>query len=568
LPLRNRPSIFELNIQAFFVLTELTIANFALIDHLEVNFSKGMTSITGETGAGKSILLGGLALVLGKRADLSTLKDKSKKCFVDATFSISAYDLKAFFDSVDLDYEPITSIRREIIPSGKSRAFINDTPVTLDVLQQLGDRLIDVHSQHQTLSVTQESYQLEVLDALAQNGPILKSYQQERERYTALTKEITFLQSQKSSLEEERDYNRFLLEELQKAPLEEGILEKLEEEIQQLSHVEEIEMQLSKSLQIIEEEQIGIQVQLTEVRNAMQKVAGISDHYQQLSQRLDSLLIELNDVAAELNQSLEQLEANPARLEVVNAQFQLLNDLMKKHQVQTIPDLIEKRAVLEEKDIQTATLDETVVKLIAQQSKSIEQLDLLGGQLRENRAAVVPSFVDQMTKILALLGMPNARFKLDLHPVKQYLAHGKEQLELAFSANKGSDFGSLKKVASGGELSRIMLAVKAILSQYKTLPSIIFDEIDTGVSGEVAHKIAEIMHHMGQYMQVITITHLPQVAAKGAHHFKVFKETKEGSTFTQLKKLAAQDRISEVAQMLSGEALTEAALQHAKELLN
>ncbi len=550
------------------MLTELTISNFALIDHLEVNFSKGMTSVTGETGAGKSILLGGLALVLGKRADLSTLKDKSKKCYVDATFSISAYALEDFFASVDLDYESITSIRREIIPSGKSRAFINDTPVTLDVLQRLGEQLIDVHSQHQTLSVTQESYQLEVIDALAENAISLLAYQEERKIYSDLTKEISRLQTQKSTLEEERDYNRFLLDELQKAPLQEGILVQLEEEIQQLSHVEEIELQLSKSLQIIEEEQLGIQVQLTEVRNAMQKVAGISDHYTQLSQRMESLLIELNDVAADLSQSSEQLEANPLRLEEINGQFQLLNDLMKKHQVQSIPDLINKRTALEEKDIQTANLDENVALLIRKQAASKAKLDQLSNQLSKNRAAVVPSFVEQMTKILALLGMPNARFKLELNPVEEYLSHGKEQLVLAFSANKGSDFGALKKVASGGELSRIMLAVKAILSQYKTLPSIIFDEIDTGVSGEVAHKIAEIMHHMGNYMQVITITHLPQVAAKGAHHFKVFKETKAGSTFTQLKKLTPQDRVAEVAQMLSGEALTAAALEHAKELLN
>jgi DNA repair protein RecN (Recombination protein N) len=550
------------------VLTELNIVNFALIDHLEVNFSKGMTSITGETGAGKSILLGGLALVLGKRADLSTLKDKSKKCYVDATFSIAAYDLKPFFDSVDLDYESITNIRREIVPSGKSRAFINDTPVTLDILQQLGEQLIDVHSQYQTLSLTQESYQLEVLDALAENGALLHNYQQERDKYIALNKKMTTLQAQKSSLEEERDYNRFLLEELQKAPLEKGVLEQLEEEIQQLSHVEEIEMQLSKSLQIIEEEQLGIQVQLTEVRNALQKISAVSDLYQSLATRLESLLIELNDLSAELNHSLEQLEANPIRLKQVNEQYQLLNDLMKKHHVQTIEELIEKRAVLEEKDIQTANLDDTVANLLAQQNTSEAKLSKLSTQLSENRAQVIPGFINQMTRILALLGMSNARFKLSLHPVKNYLSHGKEQLELAFSANKGSDFGSLKKVASGGELSRIMLAVKAILSQYKTLPSIIFDEIDTGVSGEVAYKIAEIMYHMGQYMQVITITHLPQVAAKGAHHFKVFKETKDGSTFTQLKKLASQDRISEVAQMLSGEALTDAALQHAKELLN
>ena len=550
------------------MLTELTIANFALIDHLEVNFSKGMTSITGETGAGKSILLGGLALVLGKRADLSTLKDKSKKCFVDATFSISAYQLQEFFESVDLDYEPITTIRREIIPSGKSRAFINDTPVTLDVLQQLGERLIDIHSQHQTLSLTQEDYQLTVLDALAGNEANLSTYQNQRTNYLELKREIEELATQKESLEQEHDYNSFLLEELLKAPLTEGIMEQLEEEIQQLSHVEEIEMQLAKAVQILDEEQLGVQVQLNEVKAGLNKIDALGEQYAQLNERMESIRIELNDLSAELTRALEQLEANPARLEEVNGQYQLLNDLLKKHRVSTVEELQAKRDELDGKVLKTANLDETLNKLKTQLLTTEQQLQESSQLLREKREEVIPSFTDQMTKILALVGMPNARFQLDLIPTEDYLLHGREQLNFAFSANKGSDFGSLKKVASGGELSRIMLAVKAILSQYKTLPSIIFDEIDTGVSGEVAHKMGEIMQHMGNYMQVITITHLPQVAAKGAHHFKVFKETHSGSTFTQLRKLSEAHRIEEIAQMLSGEVLTESALQHAKELLN
>lgn len=550
------------------MLTELTISNFALIDHLEVNFSKGMTSITGETGAGKSILLGGLALVLGKRADLSTLKDKSKKCFVDATFSISAYHLQEFFDGVDLDYEPITSIRREIVPSGKSRAFINDTPVTLDILQQLGDKLIDIHSQHQTLSLTQEDYQLEVLDALADNEQNLSTYQSLRTAYLNLNHEITQLEAQKDNLEQEHDYNSFLLEELLKAPLTEGIIEQLEDEIQQLSHVEEIELQLSKAIQILDEEQMGIQVQLNEVKTSLNKISSLGEHYQQLNERMESLRIELNDLSSELNRSLEQLEANPSRLEEVNAQYQLLNDLFKKHQVLTIEELQIKRDELDGKVLKTANLEDTLNKLKSQLGKTEQQLAESSQLLSQKRQEVIPDFVDKMAKILALVGMPNARFQLELLPSDTYLIHGKEQLSFAFSANKGSDFGSLKKVASGGELSRIMLAVKAILSQYKTLPAIIFDEIDTGVSGEVAHKMGEIMQHMGNYMQVMTITHLPQVAAKGAHHFKVFKETHSGSTFTQLRKLSSDQRIEEIAQMLSGEVLTESAMQHAKELLN
>lgn len=550
------------------MLTELTISNFALIDHLEVNFSKGMTSITGETGAGKSILLGGLALVLGKRADLSTLKDKSKKCFVDATFSISAYHLQEFFDGVDLDYEPITSIRREIVPSGKSRAFINDTPVTLDILQQLGEKLIDIHSQHQTLSLTQEDYQLEVLDALADNEQNLSTYQSLRTAYLNLNHEITQLEAQKDNLEQENDYNSFLLEELLKAPLTEGIIEQLEDEIQQLSHVEEIELQLSKTIQILDEEQMGIQVQLNEVKTSLNKISSLGEQYQQLNERMESLRIELNDLSSELNRSLEQLEANPSRLEEVNVQYQLLNDLFKKHQVLTIEELQIKRDELDGKVLKTANLEDTLNKLKSHLGKTEQQLAESSQLLSQKRQEVIPDFVDKMAKILALVGMPNARFQLELLPSDNYFIHGKEQLSFAFSANKGSDFGSLKKVASGGELSRIMLAVKAILSQYKTLPAIIFDEIDTGVSGEVAHKMGEIMQHMGNYMQVMTITHLPQVAAKGAHHFKVFKETHSGSTFTQLRKLSSDQRIEEIAQMLSGEVLTESAMQHAKELLN
>ena len=550
------------------MLTELTISNFALIDQLEVNFSNGMTSITGETGAGKSILLGGLALVLGKRADLSTLKDKSKKCFVDATFSISAYGLQDFFTSVDLDYEAITTVRREIVPSGKSRAFINDTPVTLDVLQQLGDRLIDVHSQNQTMSLMQEDYQLEVLDALAKNTNSLKEYAHLLSDYKEISRKIDALSAQKTALEEERDYNRFLLDELNSAPLTENSIEELENEIQELSSVEELEENLSKAIQIIEEEQMGVIIQLNEVRTSLQKVAGISDRYEQLSSRVESLRIELVDVTSELSSALEMVEANPARLEMLNGQLQLINDLLKKHQSRSIEELIERRDQLEQKVMQTENLEENLQSFVKEQSKLIKQLDALSLILSENRKIAIPVFTDQMVKIISLLGMPNARFKLELVPVDTYLSQGKEKLDFTFSANQGSDFGTLKKVASGGELSRIMLSIKAILSQFKTLPTIIFDEIDTGVSGEVAYKIADIMDHMGKYMQVMTITHLPQVAAKGAHHFKVFKETRDGSTFTQLKKLQQQERIEEVAQMLAGDALSDTALQHAKELLN
>lgn len=550
------------------MLTELTISNFALIDQLEVNFSKGMTSITGETGAGKSILLGGLALVLGKRADLTTLKDKSKKCFVDATFSIGAYTLQDFFRANDLDYASITSIRREIIPSGKSRAFVNDTPVTLDILHQLGVRLIDIHSQHQTRSLIEESHQLDVLDALAGNTEVLGSYQQLLAKFRETNKAIEALVAQKNDLESERDYNGFLLSELQNAPLNEGILETLEEEVQKLSHVEELELHLSESLQRIEEEQMGVSTQLTHIRNALQKVASIGPQYAQLFDRFESLLIELNDASLDLSNSLDAVEANPTRLEEINTQWQVLTDLLKKHNAQTITQLIEKRDELDQKVLQTDTLDERLRSLNEQSNRMESELMQLSTRLTDNRKQAIPSFVDQLVKLLSLLGMPNARFQLELIPSETFLLQGREKLQFSFSANRGTNFGPLKKVASGGELSRIMLSIKAILSQFKTLPTIIFDEIDTGISGEVAYKIAEIMHHMGNYMQVMTITHLPQVAAKGAHHFKVYKETKNDSTFTQLRKLSSEQRVEEVAQMLSGDVLSDTAMQHAKELLN
>ena len=550
------------------MLTELTISNFALIDHLEVNFSNGMSSITGETGAGKSILLGGLALVLGKRADLSTLKDKSKKCFIDATFSIGAYNLAPFFAEMDIDYESITTIRREIIPSGKSRAFINDTPVSIAILQQLGDQLIDIHSQHQTLSLTEEEYQLEVLDALADNSDTLKEYKGHLVEFKETTRAHEELLAQKQSLEEESDYHRFLLEELSAIKMEEGMMEELEEEIRSLSNVEEIETLFSKSLQIIEEEQMGVQVQLNEVRSALQKLSGMKGRYEELHNRLESLLIELNDLTSEINLENEQLVANPQRLEELNAQYQTLNNLLSKHQVRTLTELIQKRDCLDQKVIQTASLDEQLQRLSEKRDTLSSSLEKLAQTLSDHRKEAIPTFINQMTQLLGLLGMPNARFQINLVPTSQFLSSGKEKLDFTFSANQGSDFGSLKKVASGGELSRIMLSVKAILSEFKTLPTIIFDEIDTGVSGEVGYKIADIMHHMANYMQVITITHLPQVAAKGAHHFKVFKETKGESTFTQLNKLNPEERITEVAQMLSGDSLSNTALQHARELLN
>lgn len=550
------------------MLTGLIIKNFALIDHLEVNFSSGMTSITGETGAGKSILLGGLGLVLGNRADLSTLKDLNQKCFVEATFSIQDYKLKDLFEELDLDYDSITLIRREILPTGKSRAFVNDTPVNLNTLQRLGQELIDVHSQHQTLSLTQTEYQLEVLDALASNKELLIEYQNKLVVFKSLDDKLNKLTALQDSQKQDLEYSTFLLEELIEANLVSGMLIPLEEEEQELIHAEEIGLSLLKASQIISEEQMGVEEQLNEIRSALQKVSLLSEKYAPLFNRVESLKIELLDLNQEIQLQAEQIEANPQRLEVVKIALQKIYDLQAKHKCQSVEELIAIRESLDEKVQSTATIGEDLIKLAKEREVLNAELLELAQNISHKRKNTIPSLKEELESLLGVLGMPNARFNIDLLPSERMLLNGKDELVFEFSANKGSNFGSLKKVASGGELSRIMLSIKAILSRFKTLPTIIFDEIDTGVSGEVSYKIGEVMHRMSRYMQVITISHLPQVAAKGAHHFKVYKETIDQSTYTQLKKLNPEDRIQEIAQMLGGEEISETAVQHAKELLN
>ena len=550
------------------MLTGLIIKNFALIDHLEVNFSSGMTSITGETGAGKSILLGGLGLVLGNRADLSTLKDLNQKCFVEATFSIQDYKLKDLFEELDLDYDSITLIRREILPTGKSRAFVNDTPVNLNTLQRLGQELIDVHSQHQTLSLTQTEYQLEVLDALASNKELLIEYQNKLVVFKSLVDKLNKLTALQDSQKQDLEYSTFLLEELIEANLVSGMLIPLEEEEQELIHAEEIGLSLLKASQIISEEQMGVEEQLNEIRSALQKVSLLSEKYAPLFNRVESLKIELLDLNQEIQLQAEQIEANPQHLEVVKIALQKIYDLQAKHKCQSVEELIAICESLDEKVQSTATIGEDLIKLAKEREVLNAELLELAQNISHKRKNTIPSLKEELESLLGVLGMPNARFNIDLLASERMLLNGKDELVFEFSANKGSNFGSLKKVASGGELSRIMLSIKAILSRFKTLPTIIFDEIDTGVSGEVSYKIGEVMHRMSRYMQVITISHLPQVAAKGAHHFKVYKETIDQSTYTQLKKLNPEDRIQEIAQMLGGEEISETAVQHAKELLN
>ncbi|RYJ44390.1 DNA repair protein RecN [Flavobacterium beibuense] len=550
------------------MLQSLSIKNFALIEHLDIEFSDKLSIITGETGAGKSILLGALGLVLGKRADLTSLKDKEQKCVIEAHFKINGYNLKEFFAENDLDYEDITIIRREILPSGKSRAFINDSPVNLQELQELGDFLIDIHSQQQTRELSDEQYQMQILDAIADNTALITKYKGELTAVKSAQSGLKKAKEQKESLSKEQDYNTFLLEELMAANLKEGEQAELEAELDKLSNVEFIKESLARVVSIANEEQMGVLQNLKEIKASLQKISGISAQYNEFHERISSLLIEFDDINNEVGQDAEKLADDPQQLELVNQKLQLIYMLQKKHQVATVEELIVIREELDGKVVMADELDSTIEKLEAQLEKAKAEADGTALTIFENRQKAIPVLTDKVTAILTQLGMPNARFQFNITHKENYTPNGKDEISLLFSANKGTDFGLLKKVASGGEMSRIMLAVKAVLANYSQLPTIIFDEIDTGVSGEIANKMGDIMKVMSSEMQVFAITHLPQIAGKGVQHYKVFKTTQADTTVSELKLLTEDERVREIAEMLSGKDITDSALNHAKALLN
>lgn len=550
------------------MLTSLSIKNYALIDNLNVDFNDGFSIITGETGAGKSILLGGLSLILGKRADLSSLKDTTQKCIIEAVFNIANYNLKSLFQAEDFDYEDITIIRREILPSGKSRAFVNDSPVNLSSLQLLGERLIDIHSQHQTLQLTSNDFQFQVIDALAKHDDLVSHYKVELKGLKALQKEHQELLTFQAEAIKEHDYNTFLLNELVEAHLVEGEVETLEEEYETLSNVEGIKEKLDEAYQLLSEDQIGIITSLTSLKNIFQKLSSISNKYETLFTRANSSLIEMDDLYSEVYELQESLEADPQRLEVVDAKLKSIHNLMQKHIVSEVSELIDIKNQLEEKVAVTENLDETIQKKSSEITKKEEELNKIAQSIHKNRLDVIPQLKQQLETILVDLGMPNAQFKIDLELSNTFYSNGKDELTLLFSANKGGNFNELKKAASGGELSRIMLAIKSVLAKYIQLPTIMFDEIDTGVSGEISNKMGDIMLQMSKHMQVFSITHLPQIAAKGHSHFKVYKEDVNEVTQTNLIKLNHDERIVEIAQMLGGSEISNSAIAHAKELLN
>lgn len=550
------------------MLLTLSIKNYALIESLETDFSNHFSVITGETGAGKSILLGALGLVLGNRADLTSLKDKEQKCIIEATFSIQNYHLEVFFAENDLDYEERTIIRREILPSGKSRAFINDSPVNLQELQALGTFLLDIHSQHQTRELTEAAYQLEIIDAVANNAATVVLYQQQLAEMKAKQKQLHEILAEKQVLEKEHEYHSFLLNELLAANLQEGEQEILEQELEQLSNVEFIKEQFSRIVASAQDEQIGAVVQLKEMKLALQKLSPFSATYLELSERFQSAFLELEDLFNECEQNNDKINADPERLDVVNNKLQALYSLQKKHQVQSIAALLEIQHQLDLKVVKLDDLEGQIRKIESDLQKAIVAIDAIAQQITNNRKDAIPQLVAKIKTILSQLGMAEANFQFDLVATEHYFAAGKDELNVLFSANKGTDFGLLKKVASGGEMSRIMLAVKSILAHYSKLPTIIFDEIDTGVSGEIAKKMGEIMQEMSHTMQVFAITHLPQIAAKGDTHYKVVKRSQGATTISELVLLSPEERIAQIAEMLSGKEVTASALEHAKALLN
>ncbi|MAM18933.1 MAG: DNA repair protein RecN [Christiangramia sp.] len=550
------------------MLTALSIKNYALIEDINMSLDKGFTIMTGETGAGKSIILGALGLLLGDRADFSAIRDPEKKCVIEGSFGIVNYKLEKFFEKEDLDYEPNSIIRREILPSGKSRAFINDTPVKISALQKLGSYLIDIHSQHETLSLGNAGYQFDVIDTIAGNEAVLIQYKKELRNFKALQARFAELKEEQARAAREYDYNVFLLNELEEAQLKEGMQDELEERYEELNNVEELTENLNAAINNLQQEEIGSLETLKSIRNSLSKISQFSTSYESFYERVNSVIIELDDLETEMTSALDRIEANPEELEMVNQKLQLIYNLQKKHNAENVEELIAITESLRKEVSVTENAENSLKEIQREIEAKKEELQKIASELHAKRDKIIPVFVEQTEKILADLGMPNARLKIQLDQTAEFLTNGQDKLEWFLAANKGGTFKEMKKAASGGELSRIMLAVKSILAAQSNLPTIIFDEIDTGVSGDIASRMGEILQKMGANMQVIAITHLPQIAGKGSSHFKIYKEDNDDATQTKIVKLSENQRVEELALMLGGNTKSESALAHAKALLN
>ena len=552
------------------MLSRLIIRNYALIENLDIAFSGKLNIITGETGAGKSIILGALSLILGQRIEGKYFFNQQKKCVIEGHFEIEAYPITAFFDDKDLDYEPSTVLRREISADGKSRAFINDTPVNLTVLRELGELLIDIHSQHATLEINNESFQLLVVDSIAANDLLLKNYQENYQHYKAVTQKLKTLEERSHQAKADADYYQFQYNELDEASLnDEFEQETLEQELNALSHAEEIKKSLITAATALTEDEQSTVILLKEALLQLQHAEKYLPEVHELAERLNSALIEIRDIAAEVDVLESSTTIDESRTDAVNERLSTIYNLQKKHRVTSIQELIKIREGLSEKLDSASTTDEEIERLKKESAALKDELVILSDTLSASRNEIIPTIEKRVREMLAEVGMPNAVLKIvnELLDEDSLGATGRNKIQFLFSANKGQDPAPMNKVASGGELSRLMLSIKSLMSNHIALPTIIFDEIDTGISGEVALKVGAIMERLSEGMQVIAITHLPQIASKGDAHYFVFKDEKNDTTHTDITLLTNDERVMEIAKMLSGENPGEFALQHARELL-
>jgi DNA repair protein RecN (Recombination protein N) len=549
------------------MIKSLSVENYALIDKTEIDFNEGFSVITGETGAGKSILLGALGLVFGERADVGVLRDKERKCIVEVCCVMTAYNLNKFFDDNDIDYEEETYIRREISPKGKSRAFINDTPVNLKVLRQLSLQLIDIHSQHQTQTLLDKYYQLGALDSFAGIENVLKDYKKGFQEYTNLKSEYKRLRELADKEKADFDYFQFQFNQIDEAKLIEGEQEELENELEKLNHAEEIKTSLLNSYRMLDGEEMSVLNSLREVENLLSKISDYLPESTELSDRVNSTYIELQDLSGEFERIGEDIHHDPSRIDIINERLDVIYTLQQKHRVDTVAELINIREELEEKLQNISSYDDKLLEIEEAIKAKEEELKDKAENISQHRSKCIPQIQESMTSLLVSLGIRNAVFIVEQSRLDELTSSGIDEVHYLFSANKSSEPQELSRVASGGEMSRVMLSLKYILSSSRNLPTIIFDEIDTGVSGDIADRMAQIMQEMSQRMQVISITHLPQIAGSGKWHYKVFKYDEGDATHSRIELLTEKSRLEEIAKMLSGSNVTEAAYDNARELL-
>lgn len=551
------------------MLKSLFIQNFVLIDNLHIQFKEGFSVITGETGAGKSIILGALGLVLGQRADSKSIQKNADKCVIEAVFDISAYKLEDFFNTNDLEFDAQNCIiRRELLSSGKSRAFVNDTPAPLAVIKIVGDRLIDIHSQHQNLLLADTHFQLNVTDIIAQNASHLNRYKEEYKQYVAFTNQLQELTVKAARTKEEEAYIRFQYEELKAAKPVKGEQAELEQELETLSHTEEIKTALYKATALLSNDEQGATQLIKEALNTFESLDSVFPKAKEFAERLRSAYIELKDLASETDILKDDIEFNPERLEWVNNRLNTLYTLQQKHHANSADELLERLYEFEKQLRLIDSFDEEIAAIGRQQQASYALLIKQAGEISKLRQQAAKTIEEAVVQRMILLGIPNTRFNVGITPKPTPTADGMDHIDFLFSANKNEPLKPVAQTASGGEISRLMLCIKAMIAGYTALPTVVFDEIDTGTSGEIADKMADIMQDLGQKMQVITITHLPQIAAKGNEQYLVYKEDSNERTHTRIRQLNTDERINEIARMLSGSSLTEAAIANAKELLN